>query len=123
MTPLYAVVARFDLKAEHEDEFDALAAWRISQASAHEPGLVGYAVHRIDGEPLARVFYEIYRDEAAFRQHRATEQTALFGARHVPFVQGPPRIERLEVLFSANALAAEPGGPAIPSTWKGQHTA
>jgi quinol monooxygenase YgiN len=105
---MYAVVARFDLKPEGVEAFDALARWRIREAAAHEPGLVGYAVHRVDGEPLARVFYEIYRDEAAFKEHRATEQTTAFGARHVPFVQGPPRIERLEVLLSANGLDPQP---------------
>ncbi|MEU6759170.1 putative quinol monooxygenase [Streptomyces sp. NPDC046685] len=104
----YAVVARFDLKPDGVEAFDALAQWRIAQAAANEPGLVGYAVHRIDGEPLARVFYEIYRDEAAFREHRATAQTAEFGRRHVPFVQGPPRIEFMNVLLSANGLAPRP---------------
>lgn len=104
----YAVVARFDLKPESVEDFDTLARWRIEQAAAHEPGLVGYAVHRVDGEPLTRVFYEIYQDETAFKEHRATEQTAEFRRRHVPFVQGPPRIEFLNVLFSANALAPRP---------------
>ncbi|KQV19253.1 MULTISPECIES: putative quinol monooxygenase [unclassified Kitasatospora] len=104
----YAVVARFNLRPEAVAAFDALAEWRISQAAADEPGLVGYAVHRIAAEPLARVFYEIYRDKAAFDDHRATAQTAEFGRLHVPFVQGPPRIEFLEVLFSANGLAPRP---------------
>lgn len=108
MSEQYAVVARFDLKPEHVQDFDELAQWRISRAASEEPGLVGYAVHRIDGEPLARVFYEIYRDEAAFKEHRATEETAEFGRCHVPFVQGPPRIEMLHVLFSAKGLAPRP---------------
>ncbi|MFF2044145.1 putative quinol monooxygenase [Kitasatospora sp. NPDC058170] len=101
---MYAVVARFDVRPGHEERFDALAAWRIGEA-AHEPGLVGYAVHRIDGEPQARVFYEIYRDHAAFLEHRANVETKRFGAEHVPYVTGPPRIEFLEVLHSAAGLA------------------
>ncbi|GLW70769.1 hypothetical protein Kpho02_30680 [Kitasatospora phosalacinea] len=105
MTGQYAVAARFELVDGRAEEFDALAGWRIGQAAANEPGLVGYAVHRVDGEPLVRVFYEIYRDEAAFREHRATAQTAEFGRRAAGLVQGPPRIEFLNVLYSANGLA------------------
>ncbi|MGW6914487.1 putative quinol monooxygenase [Kitasatospora sp. NPDC054939] len=120
---MYAVVARFDLTPEGVEGFDALAAWRISEA-AHEPGLVGYAVHRVDDEPLARVFYEIYRDRAAFLEHRATAQTAEFGARYGRYAQGPPRIEFLDVLHSAAGLSAPRaagGGPAQPTTTPGDH--
>lgn len=105
---MYAVVARFDLTPEGADAFDALAAWRISEA-AKEPGLVGYAVHRIDGEPLARVFYEVYRDRAAFLEHRATPQTARFLAEHAAHVRGAPRTELLDVLHTAGRLT--PDGP------------
>lgn len=101
---MYAVVARFEVKPEGVQKFDALAAWRISEAAANEPGLIAYAFHQVDGQPLARVFYEIYRDRDAFRDHRMTPQTAEFLARHAQYVQGPPRMELLEALCTAGRL-------------------
>ncbi|MFF0789357.1 putative quinol monooxygenase [Streptomyces spiralis] len=105
---MYAVVARFEVRPEAVEEFDALARWRITEAARNEPGLVAYAVHRVDGEPLARVFYEIYRDREAFREHRATPQTAEFLARHAQYVQGSPRMELLEPLHTAGRLTDTP---------------
>ncbi len=104
VSDMYAVVARFEVKPEGVQEFDALAAWRISEAAANEPGLIAYAFHQVDGQPLARVFYEIYRDRDAFEEHRMTPQTAEFLARHAQYVEGPPRTERLEPLYTAGRL-------------------
>ncbi len=34
-----------------------------------------YASHTVDGEPLQRIFYELYRDKAAFEAHEAAPDT------------------------------------------------
>ena len=34
-----------------------------------EPGTLAYVVHSVPGEPLTRVFYELYADRAAFDVH------------------------------------------------------
>jgi quinol monooxygenase YgiN len=34
-----------------------------------------YASHLVDGQPLQRIFYELYRDEDAFRDHEAAVHT------------------------------------------------
>ncbi|WP_245641937.1 putative quinol monooxygenase [Nonomuraea candida] len=44
----------------------------------HEPGTIVYASHRVDGQPLQRIFYELYRDRDAFDAHEQTEQSRRF---------------------------------------------
>jgi quinol monooxygenase YgiN len=34
-----------------------------------------YASHLVDGQPLQRIFYELYRDKAAFQAHEAAPHT------------------------------------------------
>ncbi|MBO0803901.1 MAG: hypothetical protein J2P25_12605 [Nocardiopsaceae bacterium] len=44
----------------------------------HEAGTVVYAVHTVEGKPLERIFYELYRDKAAFDAHEEQEHTRRF---------------------------------------------
>jgi quinol monooxygenase YgiN len=48
------------------------------QASAHEPGTLVYTCHTVSGAPRERVFYELYRDRAAFSDHREQPHTRRF---------------------------------------------
>jgi quinol monooxygenase YgiN len=50
----------------------------VDKIRTDEPGTLVYAVNRIDGEPLQRVFYELYRDRAAFDAHEEQEHTKKF---------------------------------------------
>lgn len=34
-----------------------------------------YASHLVDGQPLQRIFYELYKDKAAFEAHEASPHT------------------------------------------------
>ena len=38
-------------------------------------GTLIYASHLVDGQPLQRIFYELYRDEDAFHAHEAAPHT------------------------------------------------
>jgi quinol monooxygenase YgiN len=38
-----------------------------------EPGTLIYVVHRVDGAPLSRVFYELYASRDAHGQHESAE--------------------------------------------------
>lgn len=80
---MFALVVRFDLKDEQAAAgFDRLVA-ETAVGIAGEPGTLVYAVHGVEDEPLARVFYEVYRDRAAFEAHEEQEHTRRFlDARH-----------------------------------------
>ncbi|MFH8736860.1 putative quinol monooxygenase [Streptomyces sp. NPDC017964] len=56
------------------ERFDALVA-RTLEGIRKEPGTLVYVSHVPDDEPLQRVFYELYADEAAFQEHEAQPHT------------------------------------------------
>lgn len=67
----FALVVRFTLRAGAEAEFDGLVGRTAADIRAHEPGTLVYACHQVDGTPRQRIFYELYRDRAAFEAHEA----------------------------------------------------
>lgn len=76
---MFGLVVRFICKDEASaDAFDQLVADTIGQIKQHEPGTLVYASHRVDGKPVERVFYELYRDRAAFDAHEEQPHTKHF---------------------------------------------
>ena len=76
---MLALVVRFDVPDEAAARaFDALVAEVLPGIRAEEPGTRVYATHAVQGEPLARVFYEVYDDPAALEAHEARPGTARF---------------------------------------------
>ena len=63
---------------------DALAAFLAEQTAAvlrEEPGCLAYRLHRSTKDPDVFLFYEMYRDEAAFDAHRNSPHLAAFRER------------------------------------------
>jgi len=102
---MFAIVVRFDLLPGAEVAFDALVAEAVPAIDAGEPGTIGYVVHTVEGSPGSRVFYELYRDRAAWEAHERYEHTARFLAALQQHLVEPPRVE-----FLAPSLAAGLGG-------------
>jgi quinol monooxygenase YgiN len=94
--PQFVIVVRFDLRDEAAAAaFDALTAEALPHIRAEEPGTLMYAVHRVEDEPLSRVFYEVYVDREAHRQHEANAPTARFLAAMKEHLMTQPRAEFL----------------------------
>ncbi len=74
----FGLVVRFALKPGVGEAFDRLASETIEQIRAHEPGTLLYVAHRVEGDLDARLFYELYRDQAAFEDHEAQPHTRRF---------------------------------------------
>jgi quinol monooxygenase YgiN len=73
---MFGLCVRFTCKDEASAEaYDRLVAETIEGIKASEPGTLVYASHRVEGQPLQRIFYELYRDEAAFDAHGAAPHT------------------------------------------------
>lgn len=92
---MFALVVRFDLTPGREAEFDDLVAETVAGIDRGEPGTLMYTTHRVMSEPSARVFYEVYRDRAAFDVHEAAAHTASFLAKREAYLAHPPRVEFL----------------------------
>ena len=93
---MFGLVVRFEVRdAAAAAEFDRLTALAVEQIKTLEPGTRVYATHTVDGEPLARVFYELYADDDAFAVHEQAEHVHRFHADKDPLLTGPPRVEFL----------------------------
>jgi quinol monooxygenase YgiN len=93
---MYALVVRFDIRDdEAAPVFDALTARAVEEITQKEPGTLVYATHVVDGEPLARVFYEVYRDRDAFQAHEDGQHVKEFHAAKNPLLVGEHRVEFL----------------------------
>jgi len=101
---MFTLVVRFDLVPETADEFDRLVAATGNEIRAVEDGTLVYACHGVDGEPNARVFYEVYRDRAAFEEHERQPHVRHFLSERDRLLAKPPRVEFL----------TEPTGKGMP---------
>ncbi|TYB48752.1 putative quinol monooxygenase [Actinomadura chibensis] len=61
-----------------EAAFDRLAGDLVKAALATEPDTVIFASHEVVGAPTQRIFYQLFRDEAAFAAHRKTPHLQRF---------------------------------------------
>jgi len=73
-----ALVVRFTVRPGAEADFDDLVARTTAAIRHREPGTLVYACHRVEGQPRQRVFYELYRDRAAFEVHEQQEHVQRF---------------------------------------------
>ena len=73
---MFGLNVRFTCKdLESAEGFDELVAETVAQIRQQEPGTLIYAVHSVEGKPLERIFYELYRDRAAFDAHEEQPHT------------------------------------------------
>ena len=84
---MFALVVRFDcLDQAAVIRFDELTAEVVQQIIEREPGTLVYATHSVEDAPLARIFYEVYRDRDAFEAHEAADHVQLFHSRKAPLL-------------------------------------
>ena len=73
---MFGLCVRFTCKDEASAAaYDKLVAATVEAIKANEPETLVYASHLVEGQPLQRIFYELYRDKAAFEAHEAAPHT------------------------------------------------
>ncbi|SQE00675.1 Antibiotic biosynthesis monooxygenase [Parafrankia sp. Ea1.12] len=92
---MFGLVVRFNLLPGAAGRFDRLVAETLPLIVSSEPGTLVYATHVVEGEPDARIFYEVYQDRAAFDEHERQEHVRRFLSAREEFLAGPPRVEFL----------------------------
>jgi quinol monooxygenase YgiN len=90
---VFGLVVRFNLKAGTGEPFDALTRDVVAVIKQAEPGTLIYACHAVEGDTDARIFYELYRDRAAFEEHERQEHVNRFHERKAQYLEGEPRVE------------------------------
>lgn len=95
---MFGLCVRFTCRdADNAAGFDRLVAETVPEIRKHEPGTIVYAVHSVEGEPLQRIFYELYRDRAALDAHEAQPHTRRFLAERGQYLAGR-EVDRLSLL-------------------------
>jgi quinol monooxygenase YgiN len=67
----YGRILIFTLLDDRVAEFDRLAEETAEHVRTGEPDTLVYVIHLVPNAPLQRIFYEIYRDRAAFDSHES----------------------------------------------------
>jgi quinol monooxygenase YgiN len=86
VTP-FALVARFTVRPGSEEAFDRLTGDVAAEIREREYDTLVYACHRVEGQPRQRIFYELYRNRAAFEQHEAYEHVRRFLEQRVGLLE------------------------------------
>lgn len=94
---MFGLVVRFSLREDQVEAFDALVQETLTEVRQKEPGTLVYACHGIDGDPNARMFYELYRDRDAFDEHEQQDHVRRFLAQRQQHLAAEPRVEFLEL--------------------------
>ncbi len=95
---MFGLMVRFTCMDESAAAgFDALVTRTGEQIRVNEPGTVIYTVHRVDGRPLERIFYELYRDKNAFETHESQDHVKAFLAERNQYLAST-EVDRLDFM-------------------------
>ena len=75
---MLVVLVHVRVKNEMLQEFERAILANADGARTKEPGCLRFDVNQKEGEPALWMFYEMYKDSAAFDAHRATPHFAAY---------------------------------------------
>src|SRR6266699_916441 len=86
---MFGLCVRFTCKDEASAAaYDRLVAETIEGIKTAEPGTLVYASHLVEGQPLQRIFYELYKDKTAFEAHGTARHTRRYLAERDQYLAG-----------------------------------
>jgi len=86
---MFGLVVRFFCKDEAATAgFDELVAATAPGIRDNEPGTLVYASHKVEGQPLQRIFYELYASREAFDAHEQQPHTLHFLKEREQYLTG-----------------------------------
>jgi quinol monooxygenase YgiN len=89
----YGRIQIFTLLDDKAADFDRLAEQTAEEVRIGEPDTLVYVIHLVPNAPMQRIFYEIYRDRAAFDSHENKSYTKRFVAERRGYVLATNVIE------------------------------
>ena len=107
----YGRILIFTLLDDRVADFDRLAEESAEYVRTGEPDTLVYVIHLVPNAPLQRIFYEIYRDRAAFDSHESQPYMQRFVAERRTCVLATNVIE----LRLKYAKVAPLPGPPLPA--------
>lgn len=73
----FAACVTYEVHPGHGEELEAIFA-ALRERTLAEPGCLAYEPHRDPDDPTRYFLYEAYADEAAYREHQASEHFARY---------------------------------------------
>ena len=70
----------------------------LIEPSRAEPGCVQYTLHEDEDQPGNFLFYEIWKDDAAFEFHTKAKHSIEFGPRIAPLREPSPTLRKFRVI-------------------------
>jgi quinol monooxygenase YgiN len=111
----YGRIVIFTLLEDRVADFDRLAEQTAEEVRTGEPDTLVYVIHLVPNAPMQRIYYEIYRDRAAFDDHESQPYMQRFVAARRSCVLATNVIElRLKYAKVAPLPHLQPAGPAEP---------
>lgn len=98
---MYAVVVPLKVKPEMREKFLA-AALDDSTCSLQEPGCLRFDVLQDNTDPTRFFFYEVYRDESAYKAHQATAHYPRWRAAAAEVLAEPTNASRCTTVYPKN---------------------
>ena len=95
MADVLTVVAKIRANKGKGDALAALLKEQVAAVMKAEPGCIVYRPHRSTKDPDLFIFYEQYKDDAAFDAHRKAPHLAAYRERREKegLTSGPPEVE------------------------------
>jgi|tagenome__1003787_1003787.scaffolds.fasta_scaffold20949435_3 quinol monooxygenase YgiN len=109
----YGRIQIFTLLDDRAAEFDRLAEEAAELVSAGEPDTLVYVIHLVPNAPMQRIFYEVYRDRAAFDAHESQPYMQRFVAGRRSLVLATNVIE-LRLKYAKVAPLPAPQQAGLP---------
>ncbi len=111
----YGRILIFTLLDDRVADFDRLAEQTAEEVRTGEPDTLVYVIHLVPNAPMQRIFYEIYRDRAAFDSHESQPYMQRFVAECRSCVLATNVIElRLKYAKVAPLPNPQPSAPVPP---------
>ena len=116
----YGRILIFTLLEDRVAEFDRLAEDTAEHVRTGEPDTLVYVIHLVPNAPMQRIFYEIYRDRAAFDSHESQPYLQRFVAERRACVLATNVIELRLKYAKVAPLPGPAGGPRGPQMAPGR---
>jgi quinol monooxygenase YgiN len=114
----YGLIAIYTLLDDKVADFDRIAEQTAEQVRANEPDTLVYVIHTVPKAPMQRIFYEIYRDRAAFERHERQPYVKRFVTVRRPCVLATNVIE-LRLKYAKISPLAQGGAQEQPRAQTG----
>jgi quinol monooxygenase YgiN len=115
----YGRIQIFTVLDDRVADFDRLAEETAEQVSAGEPDTLVFVIHLVPSAPMQRIFYEIYRDRAAFDSHENQPYMQRFAAERRSLVLATNvidlRLKYAKVAPLPNPQQAAQAMPVMPA--------